>query len=83
MIRIAEHSGFCFGVKQAIETAEKVIRGSSSDGHVYSFGQLIHNKSVNEELQSKGLKITDDFDDIPDGSTVIVRSRGEPESFYT
>ena len=83
MIRIAEHSGFCFGVKQAIETAEKVIRGSSSDGHVYSFGQLIHNKSVNEELKSKGLIITDDFDDIPDGSTVIVRSHGEPESFYT
>ena len=83
MIKVAPHSGFCFGVKQAIETAEKVIQNAPSGEHVYSFGQIIHNKSVNDELKEKGLIITDDFDEIPDGSTVIVRSHGEPESFYT
>ena len=82
MITVAPHSGFCFGVRQAIETAEKVIRGSRPDEHVYSFGQIIHNKSVNDDLTEKGLNITDNMDEIPDGSTVIVRSHGEPESFY-
>lgn len=81
IIRRAEHSGFCFGVKQAIETAEKVI--TESDGEpIYSFGPLIHNRSVNDGLTEKGLVITDDLDLIPDGATVIVRSHGEPESFY-
>ena len=82
MITVAPHSGFCFGVRQAIETAEKVIRESRPDEHVYSFGQIIHNRSVNDDLTEKGLIITDNMDEIPDGSTVIVRSHGEPESFY-
>ena len=47
MITVAEHSGFCFGVKQAIETAERVICDSAPDEKVYSFGQIIHNRSVN------------------------------------
>lgn len=80
IIRRARHSGFCFGVRQAIETAEKVIGGSSSP--IYSFGPLIHNDSVNDDLRNKGLIITDDLDMIPEGATVIVRSHGEPKSFY-
>ena len=81
MIKRAEHSGFCFGVRQAIETAEKVIK-ENGDKKIYSFGPLIHNRSVNDDLQRKGLIITDDLDVPPDGSTVIVRSHGEPKSFY-
>ena len=80
VIKRAPHSGFCFGVRQALETAEKTIE--EADGKIYSFGPLIHNRSVNEDLMRKGLVITDDLDDIPEGSTVIVRSHGEPESFY-
>ena len=84
--KIAEHSGFCFGVKQAIETAENVISEHTGDPDslgVYSFGPLIHNQSVNDDLTAKGLVITDDLNNIPEGSTVIVRSHGEPESFYS
>ena len=81
VIRRAEHSGFCFGVRQALETAEKTI-ADSKGGKIYSFGPLIHNRSVNEDLIAKGLVITDDLDVPPEGSTVIVRSHGEPESFY-
>jgi 4-hydroxy-3-methylbut-2-enyl diphosphate reductase len=86
IIKIAEHSGFCFGVKQAIETAENVISEHTGDPDspgVYSFGPLIHNQSVNDDLTAKGLVITDDLNNIPEGSTVIVRSHGEPESFYS
>ena len=83
IIKRAEHSGFCFGVRQAIETAEDVIASNRSDMPVYSFGPLIHNKSVNDDLKSKGLVITDNLDSIPEGATVIVRSHGEPESFYS
>ncbi|MBR3147089.1 MAG: bifunctional 4-hydroxy-3-methylbut-2-enyl diphosphate reductase/30S ribosomal protein S1 [Eubacterium sp.] len=85
IIKIAEHSGFCFGVKQAIETAENVISEHAAHpgrSGVYSFGPLIHNQSVNDDLTAKGLIITDDLDEIPEGSTVIVRSHGEPEAFY-
>ena len=81
IVKIAEHSGFCFGVRQALETAEKTI-ADAKGGKIYSFGPRIHNRSVNEDLMKKGLVITDDLDVPEEGSTVIVRSHGEPESFY-
>ena len=50
-IRRAENAGFCFGVKQAIEKAEKAAEESS--GKIYSMGSLIHNERVTEDLKKK------------------------------
>jgi len=76
---IAEHSGFCFGVKQAIDKTENALIEKSA---VYSRGPIIHNQSVISELSGKGLKIVDFIDEIPDGACLIVRSHGEPKEFY-
>ena len=82
-ITLARHSGFCFGVKEAIKKAEQIIE-ENKDNHVkiYSCGPLIHNKNVTDELEEKGLSIIHDPDEAEEGSIVIVRSHGEPESFY-
>ena len=78
----AEHSGFCFGVKRAIDTAEKLI--SEAGGKtIYSKGQLIHNSDVTDDLEKRGLRAISSLDEVEKGDTVIVRSHGEPESFYT
>ena len=40
-----KHGGFCFGVKRAVEQAEKL----HGDGN-YVLGEIIHNESVIEKL---------------------------------
>ncbi len=67
---IAENTGFCMGVKKAVETAKKV----SGEG-VYILGELIHNKTVTEEILSTGTRIIDSIDQIEEG-TLIIRSHG-------
>ncbi|NLO89723.1 MAG: bifunctional 4-hydroxy-3-methylbut-2-enyl diphosphate reductase/30S ribosomal protein S1 [Clostridia bacterium] len=78
-IIIADYAGFCFGVKRAIELAEKTIK--SSDKPVYSLGPLIHNPQVVEKFEKLGLKNTAGIEDITEG-TLIIRSHGvAPEIF--
>lgn len=76
----APHSGFCFGVKQAIETAER--EAANSKEKIYTFGPLIHNKGVTDELETKGVFIIDSLDNAKSGDKVIVRSHGIGKWFY-
>ena len=79
-IRRAENAGFCFGVRQAIEKAEKAAE--ESVGRIFSMGPLIHNEMVTDNLAAKGISIISSLDDVDEGSTVIIRSHGEGRSFY-
>jgi len=75
---LAESAGFCYGVKRAIEIAEK----AAAEGECYTLGALIHNKAETDRLESLGAHLAKEIDDIPDGSTVIMRSHGSPRSDY-
>ncbi len=82
-IKLAEHSGFCFGVKEALKQAEQTIEMNKGKTiKIYSCGPLIHNKIVTDELQGKGVGIIRSPEEAEEGSIVIVRSHGEPEDFY-
>lgn len=76
----AENAGFCFGVRQAIETAERAAEESSEE--IYSVGSLIHNERVTGDLEKKGVKAIDSIEEAEDGSKVIIRSHGEGRAFY-
>ena len=82
----AENSGFCFGVKRALDIAEKEIEKknleAAGEERIYTCGPLIHNSLVINELKEKGSDIIDSLDEAKSGDTVIVRSHGEPEEFY-
>jgi len=71
-IRIAPNSGFCFGVRRAIEIAEREL---AAGGSVYSLGPLIHNPQVIERLRADGLEPVDDISRIA-GGKVLIRSHG-------
>ena len=45
---LAEHAGFCFGVKRAVDGARAL---AAEKGTVYTLGELIHNKAVVEKLK--------------------------------
>ena len=55
-ILLAENSGFCFGVRQAIEKTEAEIKKKKeggSKGRIYTWGPLIHNRTVTDDLREK------------------------------
>ena len=77
MVIKADVLGYCFGVRRAVEKAEKAL--SEYKGHdVYSLGPLIHNETTLLRLQKAGLKVADEITDIPDNSVVIIRAHGVP-----
>ena len=76
-IILAEHSGFCTGVRRAVDTAMS-LEGQNA----YILGEIIHNSTVVNALRKKGLITVESLDEIPDGATVIFRSHGVPEKFY-
>ena len=71
----AAKAGFCFGVKRAIELAEKTAR--DRDGPIYSLGHIIHNTQVVEQLSQQGIIKIDSLDEAMAGGTLLLRSHGE------
>ena len=83
IIKVAKHSGFCFGVKEAVKKAEQAVEDyRGKNVRIYTCGPLIHNKTVTDELKEKGIEIINGPEEAEEGSVVIVRSHGAPQSFY-
>lgn len=76
-ILMAEHAGFCFGVKRAVDAIEKALKSSSE---VWTIGLPIHNPQEVSRLEAMGLRVADDEREIPDGSEILIRAHGEPLS---
>ena len=80
-VRLAAARGFCFGVEDAIETAEAAVAEHGA-GRVVSLGPLIHNEQVVRQLADAGLDQAADLDGIDPAQTLLIRSHGEgPETF--
>ena len=69
--------GFCFGVRRAVELAEKAL-AENPGKKVYSLGPLIHNENALRVLENKGLSIVqeDEIAELEEGSVVIIRAHG-------
>lgn len=69
--------GFCFGVRRAVELAEKAL-AENPGKKVYSLGPLIHNENALRALEVKGLHILEEEDigGLEEGSVVIIRAHG-------
>ena len=74
---LAKHSGFCTGVKRAVDTVM-----SLKPENTYVLGEIIHNADVVKAIEKKGLKTVERLDEVPDGATVVFRSHGVPQNFY-
>jgi 4-hydroxy-3-methylbut-2-enyl diphosphate reductase len=79
-IEIDQSSGFCFGVVNAIESAERELKKKHN---LYSLGDLVHNSLETERLKGLGLQTInhDEFSVLKD-KTVLLRAHGEPPSTY-
>src|SRR3954454_4611127 len=72
-VRIARRTGFCYGVREAIDYA----RLAAAQGkQTHTLGQVVHNEGVIAQLQSHGIRTVDTLDDVRDGAAVVIRAHG-------
>lgn len=82
---IDENAGFCFGVVNAIGTAEAEL---SKGGTLYCLGDIVHNSAEVKRLNDLGLQVIDHqyFHNLKGSETtkpkVLIRAHGEPRSTY-
>jgi len=77
-IILAEHCGFCYGVKRAVNM---VLECAAKKMPAWTLGPIIHNPQMVEKLTSMGVGKVNKLDEIPQG-TVIIRSHGVGPSIY-
>jgi (E)-4-hydroxy-3-methyl-but-2-enyl pyrophosphate reductase len=69
---VAKNIGFCFGVKRAVEMAEKLLEKLES---LSTVGDIVHNPLVMENLKFKGLKVYNSISEVK-GKYFLIRSHG-------
>ena len=77
-IRVAGSAGFCYGVRRAVELAEK----ATARGPVYLLGHITHNDHVIRRLEDMGAATVSSPEEVPLGETVLIRAHGEPDSTF-
>ena len=78
-VMLAQSAGFCFGVRRAVQLAEKIAAG---DAPYVMLGPVIHNDHVIEHLAEQGVGCVERVDQVPPGCGVIIRSHGEGKAVY-
>jgi 4-hydroxy-3-methylbut-2-enyl diphosphate reductase len=80
VVEIDKQSGFCFGVRNAVEIAEKALLNGEK---VFSLGPIVHNDKEVDRLSSLGLVSIDHeaFKNLRD-CKVLIRAHGEPPETY-
>ena len=73
-IVLAQPRGFCAGVVRAVEIVELAL-----DIHgvpVYVFHEIVHNRHVVEDLQTRGAVFVESLDAVPPGAVTIFSAHG-------
>ncbi len=78
-IIVGKKAGFCFGVKRAIDIAFNLAKESKKG--IYTYGPLIHNPQVVNELKQKGINTTDALHST-NIKTLIIRTHGVSPEVY-
>ena len=73
---IAEKAGFCFGVARAVKIA---CENAGTETETVTYGALIHNRDVTDDLEKKGVKMVNSVEEIEPGMNVIIRAHGIPK----
>src|SRR3954451_17325647 len=73
-VRLAAPRGYCAGVDRAVITVEKALDLYGSP--VYVRKQIVHNKHVVADLESRGAIFVEELDEVPEGRTVVFSAHG-------
>ena len=76
-IKLAKTAGFCFGVNRAVNLVYDLVNQGEK---VSTFGPIIHNKQVVQDLEKKGVKSIDNPSKCQQGYKIIIRTHGVEKS---
>ena len=81
-VRLAKTAGFCFGVRRAVDTVYEQVE--QAEGPIYTYGPIVHNEIVVQELEEKGVKVLNSEEELKSltSGTVIIRAHGVGEKMY-
>jgi (E)-4-hydroxy-3-methyl-but-2-enyl pyrophosphate reductase (IPP and DMAPP forming) len=73
-VTLANPRGFCAGVDRAIDIVNRALEVFGSP--VYVRHEVVHNKTVVDDLKSRGAIFVDELDEVPDDTIVIFSAHG-------
>lgn len=78
-IILADNSGFCFGVKRAVDEAIKIQKQYNKK--IYTLGPLIHNNDVVSYLENHNIFSIElkDISNLNQEDVIVIRSHGVPK----
>jgi len=81
-VKLAKSAGFCFGVKRAVDKVYEQLEKGNTD--VYTYGPIIHNEVVVDDLAQKGVIVLNDISELESikKGTIVIRSHGVSERVY-
>ncbi len=75
---LAGPRGFCAGVDRAIRVVEEALRRYGTP--VYVRHEIVHNRTVVEELEAQGAVFVEELDEVPADGHVVFSAHGVPKS---
>jgi 4-hydroxy-3-methylbut-2-enyl diphosphate reductase len=79
-ILLAGPRGFCAGVDRAIQIVELAIEKHGPP--VYVRHEIVHNRYVVEDLETKGAVFVEELDQVSEGFPVVFSAHGVPKSVF-
>ncbi len=73
-VLLAAPRGYCAGVDRAVITVEKAL--DLYGAPVYVRKQIVHNRHVVADLESRGAIFVEELDEVPTGETVVFSAHG-------
>lgn len=73
-VLLAKPRGFCAGVVRAVDIVDRALM--KFDEPVYVRHEIVHNKTVVENLKAKGAIFVEELDEIPNGAVTIFSAHG-------
>jgi 4-hydroxy-3-methylbut-2-enyl diphosphate reductase len=73
-VRLAAPRGYCAGVDRAVITVEKAL--DLYGAPVYVRKQIVHNRHVVSDLESRGAIFVEELDEVPEAATVVFSAHG-------
>ncbi|MBN1483988.1 MAG: 4-hydroxy-3-methylbut-2-enyl diphosphate reductase [Chloroflexia bacterium] len=78
-IILAKEMGFCRGVRRALDMVQQAAQ---SGQQVRTLGDLVHNPQVVERLQSLGVQVVRDLEEVQAGQLAVVTAHGAPPAVF-
>ena len=77
-VLLAQPRGFCAGVTRAIAIVDRAL--AIYGAPIYVRHEIVHNKTVVEDLRSRGAVFVDNLEEVPAGATVVFSAHGVPKA---